>query len=137
MTDPPNGRAMTRLDAGGIAQPAGFAVEAQPAPAGVVLLRLAGELDLACSDAFRERVERGLAQGARSVVLDMEEVAFMDSSMLKELLRTRAQVTERDGALYLVGVGQSVRRLLDLTRTTGMFALVGSRGEALAQAEKA
>lgn len=133
MTEPSNGRAVTR----GALQPAGFAVEAQPAPTGVLVLRLAGELDLACSDAFRDRVERGLAQGARSAVLDMEDVAFMDSSMLKEMLRTRAQVTERGGALYLVGVGQSVRRLLDLTRTTGMFALVGTRDEALAQAGRA
>jgi anti-sigma B factor antagonist len=134
MTDSPNGRGTARLDLRGITQPAAFAVEPQPAPVGVLLLRLAGELDLACSDAFRERVERGLAQGARSAVLDMSDVAFMDSSMLRELLRARADMTERGGAMFLVDVHQSVRRLLELTGTGAMFALVDTRDEALAQA---
>jgi len=134
MTDSPNGRGAAKLDVSGITQPAAFAVEPQPAPVGVLMLRLAGELDLSCSDAFRERVERGLAQGARSAVLDMSDVAFMDSSMLKELLRARADLVERRGALFLVDVSRSVRRLLDLTGTSKMFALVDTRDEALAQA---
>jgi anti-sigma B factor antagonist len=136
MTDPSNGRGPAKLDVREITQPAAFAVEPQPAPSGVLLLRLSGELDLACSDAFRERVERGLAQGARSAVLDMSDVAFMDSSMLREMLRARAEMTGRGGWLFLVDVGASVRRLLELTGTSAMFAHVDTRDEALAQAAK-
>jgi anti-sigma B factor antagonist len=136
MTDSSNGRGTERFDVRGLTQPAAFAVEPQPAPVGVLMLRLAGELDLACGDAFRERVERGLAQGARSAVLDMSDVAFMDSSMLRELLRARAEMTGRGGELFLVDVGAAVRRLLELTGTSAMFAHVGTRDEALAQAAK-
>ena len=51
------------------------------------MLRLVGELDLAASGGFRERVETALAAGVRNVVLDMADALFIDSSMLKELLR--------------------------------------------------
>ena len=68
------------------------------------------------------------------MVLDVEAVVFMDSSMLKELLHTRGQLTPRGGVIVLAAVQEPVRRLLDLTRTRELLALVPTREEALARA---
>src|SRR6266576_688803 len=68
------------VDGRGIKPPPAFHIDELPAPRGTLLLRLAGELDLAASDGFRERIESGLAAGARSIVIDMEQTRFIDSS---------------------------------------------------------
>ena len=58
---------------------------------------------------------------ARALVLDLRGATFIDSAVLKELLRARAELAERDVRLVLAGVAPPVRRLLDLTRTSELF----------------
>jgi anti-anti-sigma factor len=119
------------VDDRGIKPPPAFAIEELPAPPGTLLLWLAGELDLAASGGFRERVEDGLAAGARNVVVDMEEALFIDSSMLKELLRAHTAATEAGGRLVLSAVRPAILRLLELTRVRELLAFAESRDEAL------
>src|SRR4051794_21574205 len=102
------------VDERGIKPPPAFAIEDLAAPAGTLLLWLAGELDLASSADFRDRVETGLAAGARNVVIDMAEALFIDSSMLKELLRAQAAAEEAGGRLVLAGVRPAIQRLFEL-----------------------
>jgi anti-sigma B factor antagonist len=116
------------------AVPAPFAVTVAPAPDGLALIILEGEADMTAAPAFREQLERSLAEGARSVVLDVAEVSFMDSTMLRELLRAQAEVGERGGRVALAAAQPPVRRLLDLTRTTELFLLADSREAAVARA---
>jgi anti-anti-sigma factor len=111
-----------------------FGVEVLPAPDGILLLGLEGELDVATTPRFRSEVRKGLEAGVRAIVLDMEEVSFMDSSMLKELLRSHAEIAPGGGVLVLVAPQAAVRRLLDLTRTSELLEIVTSREEALARA---
>ena len=54
-------------------------------------------------------------------MLDLSRTSFIDSAVLKELLRARAELAERDIRLVLAGVPPPVRRLLDLTRTSELF----------------
>src|SRR5262245_23575130 len=118
----PNGSSGPDVDERGIRPPPAFAIEQLPAPAGTLLLRLVGELDLAASDGFRERVETALAAGLRSVVLDMADARFIDSSMLKELLRANAATQDAGGRLVLTEVQPAVERLLELTRVRDILA---------------
>jgi anti-anti-sigma factor len=111
-----------------------FGVEVLPAPDGILLLELEGELDVATTPRFRSEVRKGLEAGVRAIVLDMEAVSFMDSSMLKELLRSHAEIAPGGGILVLVAPQAAVRRLLDLTRTSELLEIVTTREEALARA---
>jgi anti-anti-sigma factor len=111
-----------------------FGIEVLPAPDGILLLGLEGELDVATTPRFRSEVRKGLEAGVRAVVLDMEAVSFMDSSMLKELLRSHAEIAPGGGVLMLVAPQAAVRRLLDLTRTSELLEIVATREEALARA---
>ncbi len=54
-------------------------------------------------------------------MIDLRRVTFVDSAILKELLRARASLGERDAQLVLAGAPMPVRRLLDLTRTAELF----------------
>jgi anti-anti-sigma factor len=124
------------VDGRGIKPPPAFATEVLPAPPGTLLLRLTGELDLAASSGFREHVENALAAGAHNVVIDMAEALFIDSSMLKELLRAHTAAGEASGRLVLVGVRPTVERLLTLTRVRDLLTLVATRDEAFEQASR-
>jgi anti-anti-sigma factor len=111
-------------------EPAGaFSIEPRPAPAGVSLVELSGELDIAAAAEVRNRVDA--AAGGRGLVLDMSGATFVDSSMLKELLRASAELAQADTRLVLAGVPHNVRRLLELTRTTELFTLADDRARAI------
>jgi anti-sigma B factor antagonist len=115
---------------GGVEPAGAFTVEPRPAPAGVALVELAGELDTAATAAVRTCVDE--AAGRRALVLDLAGATFVDSSMLKELLRASAELDRYETQLVLAGITPAVRRVLELTRTTDLFTLADDRAAALA-----
>lgn len=119
MRDPRNEQ--SSVDERGIRPPNVYAIEARSAPEGIVVLVLAGEFDLAAASALRERLADARAAAPRGLVLDMTEVTFLDSSALRELLRADVALNEAEVPFVLVGLQPPVGRLLELTRTAGMF----------------
>lgn len=91
-----------------------------------------GDLDLASagllSDTLLEQLRRSGA-----VVLDLRDLAFVDSGGLHALLtaRRRAQLLPAD--LAVACVPPRVGRLLDLTGSTPLFETYGSREAAVAE----
>jgi anti-anti-sigma factor len=100
--------------------------------AGVAVLELAGELDLAVSGRLRELVDEATAERPALVVADLTEVGFMDSSILREMLRAHREIEEAGGRFVVAAPQATVRRLLELTGTVEVFTLAGSREDALA-----
>jgi len=119
----------SQIDGLGVEPAGAFTLTRCPAPGGVTVLALSGELDLAAAPAVRARVDE--AAGDRAVVLDLSGATFVDSSMLKELLRANAELARYDTPMVLAGVPPVVERLLDLTRTAGLFAFAGDREAAV------
>src|SRR4051794_17312246 len=97
----------------------------------VVVLDLAGELDLAVSGRFRTLVDAVTADQPGLVVADVSEVGFMDSTMLRELLRAHRELDGQGARFVVAGAHATVRRLLDLTGTAEVFTLADSRDDAL------
>ena len=120
-------------DTGPLPRP--FSVAVGESPDGVAVLVLEGEMDMAGIRAFRAGVDEALGdREVRTVILDMSEVPFMDSSMLRELLRLNQELRQQGAWPVLAGLQPSVRRLLDLTRTTELFRLADGRESALRRA---
>ena len=120
----------SRIDGRG-AEPGGgaFGLERSAGPDGVEIVALSGELDIAAVPAVRDCVDA--AAGIRAMVVDLVGTTFLDSSMLKELLR--ANVGWRyETRLVIAGVPPAVRRLFALTRTAELFSLAEDRDAALA-----
>src|SRR5829696_8702704 len=115
---------------GGVEPAGAFTVESRPAPEGVSLVELAGELDIAAASSVRSCVDE--AAGRRALVLDLSGATFLDSSMLKELLRASAELDRYETRLVLAGITPAVLRVLELTRTTDLFTLADDRAAALA-----
>jgi anti-anti-sigma factor len=119
----------SQIDGLGVEPAGAFAVSRCAGPEGITVMALSGELDIAAAPALRSQVDE--AAGERAVVLDLSGATFVDSSMLKELLRASAELARYDVELVLAGVPPVVQRLLDLTRTTSLFTLAGDREAAL------
>ncbi len=115
--------------------PRPFKVQVGEAPEPAALLTLEGEMDMAAIRAFRAGVEQAMGdRDVRTLVLDMRGVPFMDSSMLRELLRLNQELRQQGAWPVLAGLQDPVRRLLDLTRTAELFRLADSPEAALARA---
>jgi anti-anti-sigma factor len=81
---------------------------------GGILVRLGGELDLYNADAVRAALLDAAKQAPARLVLDLEEVEFIDSTALGALIEARASLPERRG-LLLASPGHETRRALQVS----------------------
>ncbi|KAB1147227.1 STAS domain-containing protein [Streptomyces luteolifulvus] len=66
------------------------------------VLHVSGELDLMTSPALRQRVHDAVAEGRHSLVLDLSEVFFCDSSGVGVLIAARRLIRSCQGRLRLI-----------------------------------
>ncbi|MFD1273070.1 STAS domain-containing protein [Streptomyces kaempferi] len=91
---------------------------------GWAVLRVSGEMDLATSPVLRQRVHDAVAEGRRSLVLDLSEVLFCDSSGVGVLIATRRLVRSCQGRLRLILLAQGAA---DGSHVNRVLAALGVR----------
>ena len=69
---------------------------------GWAVLQVGGELDLMTSPVLRQRVHDVVAEGHHSLVLDLSEVFFCDSSGVGVLIAARRLIRSCQGRLRLI-----------------------------------
>ncbi|MEV6590337.1 STAS domain-containing protein [Streptomyces acidicola] len=69
---------------------------------GWAVLHVSGEMDLVTSPVLRQRVHDAVADGRRSLVLDLSGVVFCDSSGVGVLIATRRLIRSCRGELRLI-----------------------------------
>ena len=81
----------------------------------VAVLSLAGDLDLSVARDVEAALRRAEAQRPKVLVLDLREVTFIDSSMLREVVAAHVRA-RRDGRRFVVAIGSEVvRRVFRVT----------------------
>lgn len=96
---------------------------------GVVVARLAGELDLDSVDVVQ--LDPAVLSGATHVLFDLAALDFCDSSGLNALLRLRAESAHQGIEVGLCAPRERVRMLLRVTGTDQVFPLYPSVEDAL------
>ncbi|MDQ1635882.1 MAG: anti-sigma factor antagonist [Frankiaceae bacterium] len=84
-----------------------------PAP-DIVEIVVAGELDVAGSE-LSSGLTSALESGASRIVVNLLEVTFIDSSVLRTLLLAHREVTARHGWIRLVYTNRLIGRVISLT----------------------
>jgi anti-sigma B factor antagonist len=102
---------------------------------GVALVAVSGELDLASVDELRT-VLRTAAPRSPSVVVDVSDVSFIDSTALAALLRSNDELSSNGVQMVMACPPGSVRRLLTMTSLDDRLILAPDRPGALAQARR-
>ena len=89
-----------------------FEVAVRPLPKGGTLVRVSGELDLATAP----DVEKTLSEAdlASTLVFDLTECGFIDSTGVRVLLATAAKAGETGGKVSVVAPDPAVRRALEI-----------------------
>lgn len=90
---------------------------------GILVAKVKGELDLAVADKFREDIEEQLQEKkAKNLLLDLEEVSFIDSSGLGVILGRYKCLSERGGRMAIIRPQPQVRHILELS---GIMRIMG------------
>ncbi len=89
-----------------------------------IVLKAVGEIDLASAPELETQLTSGLAAG--SVVVNLTEVTFIDSTGLRVLLAAHEQATEQGHKLGLVVATGPVTKLLSITGVDGHLHLFDS-----------
>jgi anti-anti-sigma factor len=86
-----------------------------------VVLRPAGDLDVATVGPFRKSVERALAQQPPALLFDLADVEFLDSSGLSVLAVALKGQRARGGAVAVINPQPIVRRAITLVGLDLLF----------------
>lgn len=92
-------------------------VNAGPEP---IVVRFEGELD-AGDSSVAGALEAEIASGANRLIVDMVNVSFIDSSVIRALILAHRNVTGAGGWLRVVYTHHVVRRVIDMCGLTDVF----------------
>jgi anti-anti-sigma factor len=103
---------------------------------GVAVVDVDGDLDMAAVDDVDAALQEALS-GGNPVVVDLIDVAFIDSTGMRAMIEARRRSRELDIPMVLVCPDNAaVWRLLELTGTRGFFDVEETRAEAVATARE-
>ena len=111
-----------------------FSVEEQRLAPERALVCVRGAVDLFGAPTLKRVLLTAIDNGARELVLDLSDTAFVDSTGLGALLTAHRRLSGRDGRLVIVGAQANVLRVLEVTGLDSIFHFAPSREEAFAQA---
>jgi anti-sigma B factor antagonist len=95
------------------------------------VIHVKGEIHVSTAPTFAARLDDAIAHNARSVVLDLTEVEFIDSTGLTVLLNGLRSITLRGGRLALALSNPTVLRLFEITRMDSTFDIEPTLEDAL------
>ena len=86
-------------------------------------LVLGGEVDILLQPDLDAALGSVRDSGAVEVIVDGGSVTCMDCTGLGFLIALQGELGDRGGSMYVTGMGPSVRRLVELTRTAALFGV--------------
>jgi anti-sigma B factor antagonist len=98
----------------------------------VAIIDLDGKLTLGeGSVSLRESVRALLSDGHKHILINLEDVGYMDSSGLGELVSAFATARRQDATLKLLKLTQRVQGLLQLTKLLTVFETFDTEEDAI------
>ncbi|HZG72860.1 MAG TPA: anti-sigma F factor antagonist [Chondromyces sp.] len=88
----------------------------------VLCIRLIGELDHHTADELRQQATEAIeSRDIRHIVLNLEQLSFMDSSGLGVILGRYKHIKQRQGEMIVCAISPAVKRLFDMS---GLFKII-------------
>ena len=98
----------------------------------VTLLDLKGKMTLGEGDELlKDKINSLLQQGRKKIVLNLEEVPYIDSAGLGEIVRTYTTIKKQDGSLKLLNLTKRISDLLSITKLLTVFDTFDSEADAV------
>lgn len=90
---------------------------------GQIVLSLAGELDPHTASTLQDVLDRVLADDSSSLLLDLTELKFIDSSGLRVLIDAHRTLSEGGRELVVRNPSSTARRLFEITKLDDHFRI--------------
>jgi anti-sigma B factor antagonist len=99
---------------------------------GVVILDLEGNIRLGDGSIdFRQHIRQLVQDGEKRILLNLESIAYVDSSGLGELVAGFTSVQKIGGEIKLVHLTRRVNELMMITKLLTVFDIYDNEAEAL------
>jgi anti-sigma B factor antagonist len=98
----------------------------------IVVLNLSGKVTIEVSGRLKDAVTNALAEGHKSIILELGGVTYIDSSGLGEIVSCHTSASRQDASIKLANVGRRSKDLLVLTKLIMVFSVYDTEAEALA-----
>ena len=96
-----------------------------------IIVTLAGEIDLHKAPEVHRALVGACEAKPQHLVVNLEQVAYMDSSGIGTLVEVFRRVNAYSGKLGLCGIGPRVRSLFEITKLDKFFKIYPTEKEAL------
>ena len=98
----------------------------------VVVLDLKGKLTIGEGDELlKGTIQKLMDQGHNKLLLNLEDVPYVDSAGLGEIVRTYTTVSRQGGSLKLVNLTKRITDLLAITKLLTVFDTFESEADAV------
>ena len=99
---------------------------------GVTILDLKGKMTLGEGDELlKDKINSLLQQDKKQLLLNLENVPYIDSAGLGEVVRTYTTVSRQGGSLKLLNLTKRITDLLSITKLLTVFETYESENEAV------
>lgn len=88
-----------------------------------VVITLDGELDISTAPELWAAIDHAIAEEHTHLVLDLADLAFVDSTGLGVFVRAGKELRAKGGGLALRSPGERVAKLLSITRLEEVFEI--------------
>jgi anti-sigma B factor antagonist len=96
-------------------------VVVEEGPGGKASVKVSGEVDIQSSQVLHEHLQEVLDTGTSSIIVDLGDVTFLDSTGLRVLIAAFQRCQRAGGELRIVSPQPNVRRVLEITGLTDLF----------------
>lgn len=89
----------------------------------ITIVRASGDIDLSNSSLLRKEFAKLLKENKPLILVDLSEVAYMDSSGLATLVEAMQNVKKANGTFILCGVKNNVKNMFEIARLNEIFPI--------------
>jgi anti-sigma B factor antagonist len=114
-----------------------FAIKDRQLDGDTHVVAVAGEIDLFTAPEFKERVSAPIDAGRSSVIIDLSETTFIDSSSLGVLIGAHRRLKSRGAGLVVACDTDAIVKTFRITGLDGVFTLVSTPEAALGESIEA
>ncbi len=98
---------------------------------GIVVLMPTTDIDMSRSPELRTAIRQEMGASVHKMVIDLEDVHYMDSSGLATLVEAMRNASKADTKLVICNMNQKVAAIFEIARLDTFFSIVSSRDEAI------
>ena len=108
-----------------------FEIEDRKLGEDAYLVAVSGEIDLFTVPEFKQRIAAAIENGITTVVVDLIETTFIDSSSLGVLISAHRRLHARGGSLRVVCTNEAIVKTFRITGLDGVLMVAESVEDAL------